>query len=199
MDEGDATGMKGDASVRIGTRSSIFKVSLYRTAHVGKLAAYLMVTAGEQFHFKQKIPFRLTNVFIYELCQFCILADDTGTAYVGFVLLFISPEHSFEQAFLLGRLVAYQRPVDLRDIAVTEHGVEAFESLGSLGKDHNAADRTVQTVRKPHEHLTGLIVALCDECFICLSQRLVGSLVSLYDLPYLLVDNEKMIVFVENP
>ena len=77
-----SSGVEGNASVRVGTRRAIFEVTLYRAAHIGKLASYLMVAACKQLYFKQEIPLCLTYIFIYELCQFGIFAERPLTADV---------------------------------------------------------------------------------------------------------------------
>ena len=50
-DEIHLSGMETDASVRIGARCPVFQVAFYDTTHIGKLAAYLMVPAGQKLDF----------------------------------------------------------------------------------------------------------------------------------------------------
>ena len=82
------------------------------------------------------------------------------------------------------------------DIGVTEHGIEPFEGLGCLGEDNYSADRTVKAMRQSHKDLAGLDVTLSDESLICFCKRFVRGLVALHNLPYLLVHNEKVVVFI---
>ncbi len=98
--------------------------------------------------------------------------------------------------FRLG-LGADQCPIEFMDVRFTEHGVEAFEGLGCLRKDGYAADRTVEAVREAHEDLAGLRVALGYECLVFFAERFVAGLVALDDLPDLLVDYEKVVVFIK--
>ena len=94
------------------------------------------------------------------------------------------------------RLTADQRPIEFMDIRFTEHGIETFKCLGSLCKHGYAADRTVKTMRQADEHLARLFITLGYEGLILFAERLVSGLVTLYDLPYLLVDHKKMIVLI---
>ena len=50
-----------------------------------------------------------------------------------------------------------------------------------------------------HEYLTRLAVAPGYESLAGFGKTFVTRLVTLYDLSRLLVDNQKMVVFVENP
>ena len=84
-------------------------------------------------------------------------------------------------------------------IGITEHGIKPFQCLGGLCKHDYAADRTVQPVRQAHEYLARLGVALRYERLICFRKRLVGSLVTLDNLPHLLVHNKQMIVLIKYP
>ena len=82
------------------------------------------------------------------------------------------------------------------DIAFSEHGVQAFQCLGSLGKNGYAADRAVQPVRYAHEDLTRFRITHCYECLVFFAERLVSCLVTLDDFADLLVDGENVVVFV---
>ena len=54
-------------------------------------------------------------------------------------------------------------------------------------------------MRHPHKDVAGLAVALGDERFQRLAERLVAGLVALDDLPHPLVENQQMVVFKKNP
>ena len=79
-----------------------------------------------------------------------------------------------------------------------EHFVQPGKRLGSPGQHHDAAYRTVQTVRHSKEDTAGLGITHCDEGFVKVRKRLVFGLVSLYDLPRPLVHYKQMVVFVQN-
>ena len=82
MYECDSPGMKGYASVRIGTRRAVFEVTFYRTAEVRQLAADLMMTSCKKFHFDKPVTVRLPDLLIVELCQLGILPHSSLTAHV---------------------------------------------------------------------------------------------------------------------
>ncbi len=100
-------------------------------------------------------------------------------------------------AFLRLGFGAHQCPIEFMDVRFTEHGVETFEGLGGLCEDGYAADGTVEAVREAHEHLAGLRVALGYERLVLFAERLVAGLVALNDFTYLLVDYEKVVVFIK--
>lgn len=82
MHECDSTGMKGYASVRIGTRRTVFEVTFYRTTEVRQLAADLMMTSGKKLHLDEPVTVRLSDLLIVELCQLGILSHSSLTAYI---------------------------------------------------------------------------------------------------------------------
>ena len=59
-------GKQRDAAVRIGPFGAVFQVSLDGTAHVGELAADLVVTAGIELHFQKEIAFRGLDELVFE-------------------------------------------------------------------------------------------------------------------------------------
>ena len=65
-------GEETDPAVRIGTLGSVFKVSFDGTAHVGELAANLVMTAGVQFDFQQVITLRGLNQGVFETGFFAV-------------------------------------------------------------------------------------------------------------------------------
>ena len=82
--------------------------------------------------------------------------------------------------------------------AFPEHSCQAFEGLGGLGEDDYSAHRTVEPVGNAQEYVAGLAVALLDESFQVLREGSVAGTVALDYLSRLLVENQKVIVFVEN-
>ena len=63
-------GEQRDAAVGIAAFGTILQVALDRTADAGELAAYLMVTAGEQLHFQKMVLVSASDVLVIQLCQF---------------------------------------------------------------------------------------------------------------------------------
>lgn len=58
MYESDIVCVKTNASIRIGSRGTIFKVSLYTAAHMAELTPDLMVTPGEKLDFNEMVSVR---------------------------------------------------------------------------------------------------------------------------------------------
>ena len=83
------------------------------------------------------------------------------------------------------------------NIRIAEHCIETLKSLRCLSEDDYAADRTVQTMRQTLEDLTGLCIALGNEGLVSLCQGFIRGLVTLDNLPYLLVHDKKMVVFIK--
>ena len=70
MNEAYVPGVKANAAVRIGTGRPVFEVTFDRAAQMAQLAAYLMVTAGEQLHFQKMVLVSASDVLVIQLCQF---------------------------------------------------------------------------------------------------------------------------------
>ena len=64
MNEAYVSGMQGDASVGIGTRSPVFQVSLDDASHAGELAPDLVMSPREQFDLQQMITFRVAEITV---------------------------------------------------------------------------------------------------------------------------------------
>ncbi len=92
---------------------------------------------------------------------------------------------------------ADQCPVEFMDIRFTEHGIEALEGLGCLGENGDSAYRTVEAVRETHKDLAWLGVTLGYECLVLFAEGFVAGLVTLDDFSDLLVDDEKVVVFIK--
>ena len=80
MDKGDSSGMEGNASVRVGARRSVFKVALDRASEVRELAADLVVTTCQEFHFHQMIPVSPADLSVVQFRKFRILASSSRTS-----------------------------------------------------------------------------------------------------------------------
>ena len=188
--------MKGNATVGVGSWSSIFKVALYRTAEVGQLTADLMMTSCKKFDFYEPISLSPVNQGIVQLGKLGILSGSAGTADISLVLLFVTPEHIFKVTF--GRLwfSTDKSPIELMYIRFPEHRIKTLQSLGCLCKNGYSAYGTVKTMRETDEDLAGLRVAPGDESLVLFAQRFVAGLVTLDNLPYPLVHDKKMIVFI---
>ena len=188
--------MKAYSSVRIGARSTIFKVTFDRTSEIGQLAAYLMVAACQELQLDKMVTVRPSYLPVIQSGKLCILSRGSRTAHIRLVLLLVTPEHILKPAFLWLRSIAYKRPVELVHIRLAEHGIESFKGLGCLRKDGDAAYGPVKTMGQAHEHLSRLGIALSYESLVFLAERLVPGLVTLNDFPHLLVHYQKVIVFI---
>ena len=155
-----------------------------------------MVTAGQELDLNQPVTVGPADLRIIQFGKLGILAGRTGACDIRFILLFIAPEHILQTALRQLWFPAHKSPIKLMHIRFAEHRVQALESLGSLSEDGDSTDRTVETMRKPHEHLAGLVISLGDEGLVFLAQRFVAGLVTLDDLPHPLVDDKKMVVFI---
>ena len=83
------------------------------------------------------------------------------------------------------------------DSAVPEHLRHALQRLSGLGEDADAADGAVEPVGDAHEDLPRLAVAFRDVGLHQFRKAFVAGLVTLGDLPDLLVHYEEVVVFVE--
>ena len=196
MYEDGPVGMQADAAVRVGTWCTVFEVALDGAAHVGQLAAYLVVPACEQLHFEQGVAFGTLHETVAQPGQLGALG--ALAHYVALILLFVARQPVFQQALLVPRFAAAQGQVDLVHGAFPEHGCHALQGLGCLGKDHYSAHRTVESVGNAQEHIAGLAVALLDEGLEILGEGSVAGTVALDYLSRLFIENQKVIVFVEN-
>ena len=70
MHKSDAVRLKAYSSVRIGTRCPVFEIPLDGASHVGELAAYLVMAAGEQFDLQEMITLRVGYVPVAQLREF---------------------------------------------------------------------------------------------------------------------------------
>ncbi len=103
MFEAYAAGHKTDASVGVGTWSSVFEIPLDAASYACKLAAYLMMASGKQFNLNQMITLSMTDDAVFQLCQFGFgrIASD----YVGFVLFLIADQPVLQKCSIRRRSV----------------------------------------------------------------------------------------------
>ena len=196
MDEPDGTGVERNAAVRVGTGRSVLEVAFDGAADVGELAADLVMAAGKQLNLDEMITLGAFQIAVFEFRFLGFAARSLGDE--GLVQLFV-PGHPVGQE-CLGRLGpgAAQCPVGLVDLALPEHRIQAFQGLGGLGQDDDAAHRAVQAVGNSHEHLAGLGIPLRDESLQRFAHRFVARLVSLDDLARPLVENEQVVVLIKD-
>ena len=189
-------GVQAYAAVRVGAPRSVFEVALDGAADGCKLAADLVMAAGEQFHLHQKIfPGRTQQA----VAQQGLLGSGLRLRMaVGLVLLLVTGEPGADLPFRRYRGILHQGPIDLPCISLPEGGGEAGQGLGGLGQDDGSADRTVEAVGHTHEHLAGLPVAEGDESLEFLDQGLVAGLVALDYLAGALVQDKYVIVLIED-
>ena len=185
-------GQQADAAVRIGTLGAVFEVPFDGTAHVGELAADLVVPAGIEFHLQQIIAVRALDERVLQAGFFSVFA------HIGFVLGLVAGEEVRECVAFLGRFAGREGPVGFVDFAFPEHLVQAFQGFGSFGEEGDAAHRTVQAVGHPHEHLSGFAVPLGNEGLEGFAQGFVAGFVSLHNFPRALVEHNDVVVLIKD-
>ena len=72
VDETHTAGMQANAPVGVAARRTVLQVSLNRAAHLGQLAADLMVAAGFEVYFQKEITFRTSDKLIIEDGFLCL-------------------------------------------------------------------------------------------------------------------------------
>ena len=83
-------------------------------------------------------------------------------------------------------------------LSLGKHLVQSGECLGGSGKDDESANGTVQPMHHAEKHFAGLLVLLFDILFYNIREGTIASLVSLYNLPALFVDDDNMVVLVDD-
>ena len=150
VDELYMPGQQAYAAVGVGAFGPVLEVPFDGAAHVGKLAADLVVPAGVQLHFQQEITVCGLDEGVFEAGFLSVLG------HIGFVLGFVAHQVVRERVAVFGRAVGGKGPVCLVDFSFPEHLVQALQGLGGFGKEHHAAHGPVQPVRDSHEYLPGL-------------------------------------------
>ena len=192
VDELYPAGQERDAPVGIGASGAVFEVSLDGAAHVCELAADLVVPARKELDFQEEIPVGGLDEAVVEAG---LLA---AAGHVGLVLGFVAHQEVGEGVLVLGRARTGERPVGLVDLALAQHLVQAFQGLGGLGKEADAAHGAVQAVGDTQEHLAGLGVPPGNEGLEGLREGLVAGLVSLHDLAGAFIENHEVVILVED-
>ena len=185
-------GQEAYAAVRVGAFGSVLEIPFDGAAHVGQLAADLVVPAGVQFHFQQEIAVCGLDEGVFEAGLLAVFS------HIGFVLGFVSDQVVREGVAVFGRAVGGEGPVGFVDFPFPEHLVKAFQGFGGFGKQDYAAHGPVQPVGDSHEYLPGLPVPLGDEGLEGLAQGFVSRLVSLHNLSRPLVENQQVVVFQQD-
>lgn len=196
MDEFSAAGVQADAAVFVGAVEAIFQVALDGAADLRQLTAYLMMTTCLEMDFEQKIAVGMGNHTVVQFCSFGV-----GMLFVvriALVLLFIPDEPVHQIIFLFRRTILDDGPIGLLHFTVAKHVVEPCQRLAGLGKQHDAANRTIQTMRHADKDVPGFAILLLDPFLQHFRERLVARLVALDDLTARLVDGNDVIVFVDN-
>ena len=194
MDEPDFPGVEADAAAGVGTGRSVFEIAFDDAADTGELAADLVVPPCHQFDGKQMITVRVREQCIAEAGQLGAgRALPHDERFIGFL---VAGQPVFEEVGLFCRCSATERPVGLMHGTVAEHGTEAFQGLGGLGEEADAAHRPVEPVRHTHEYLSGLAVTGGDERLQGFGKGFVTGLVALDDFAGPFVEDEQVVVFV---
>lgn len=97
MHEAYFVGLKTYPSVRIRPWSPIFEISLYDAVYAGQLAAYLVVSSGQQLHLYKVVAVGIVQPSVIQTRYFgiriSVRAGESAVAYnIGLVLLDIAEE-----------------------------------------------------------------------------------------------------------
>ena len=154
-----------------------------------------MMAASLQFYFEEEVAFALCHNTIVE--DSLLAAWHFAVVGTGCVLLLVARQPMRKRPFLLRRTVGNDGEVGLLDcLMLGKHLVEPGQSLACLGKQDNAADRTVQPVNNTEIDVTGLLILVLQVSLHQIRQRDIASLVSLNDVPCFLCYGYQMIIFV---
>ena len=104
VDELYPAGKEGDAAVRVGALGAVLEVSLDGAAHVGELAADLVMAAGEELHFHEVVALGALQIRVLELCLLGLSPGTLGDE--GLVELLVAREPVREEGGLRGRCTA---------------------------------------------------------------------------------------------
>ena len=91
-------GVEGYSSVGIGAGCTVFKVTLDRAAHCGKLAADLVMPSGEKLDFDQGVAVRVSDDFVSEAGQFGSGSLFSAFCYEALVHALVPDQPVFQQA-----------------------------------------------------------------------------------------------------
>ena len=196
VDEVNAVGKQRYTAVRIAARSTVFKVTLDRTANGGQLTSYLMMTACQQVNLNEVIVVGMGYEAVTQNGLFAMrLLCGVSTALV----LFLVAHYPVRQFTLtLRRHILSNSPIGLMHFTAAEHTVEACQSLGGLGINHQARHRAVKTMSHTKEHIPRLGVLLLYIRLNHISEGEIAGLVTLYDLTTLFLNHYNVVIIIDN-
>lgn len=195
MDEGDLPGMQRNAASRIGTRETVFQISLDGATHGGQLATDLMMPARLEIDFEQAVAVAPAHQPVMQDGLFG--AGALMIINIRLVLLFVTDQILFQGTLRLSGGVLDDGQVGFVHLAVAEHLVEPRQGLAGTGKDHHSRHGPVQTMRHAQEDIARLVVFFFDPQLEAVFERHITRLVRLHNLGARLVDDDQMVVFVE--
>lgn len=199
-----------DASVWVAARGTVLQVTLDRHTDVRELAANLVMTTCEELNLKEGIPVGGRDDGVAKFGFLGIAARSViGITAVGLLVAGKPVGEVFAEAFDVARarnridvlnqiLATYDSPIGLVNVAICKHAIQSLKGFAGLGKDDNACRRSVQSVGNAHKNIPGLLVAVLDESFQSLGNRLIAGLVALHYLVTGLRHGDDVIVFVYN-
>lgn len=189
-------GMERDAAVGVAAWCAVLQVALDGAAYLGELAAYLVVTASMKRHLEEEVAVALCHEAIVE--HRLLAVRNLTVVGSGCVLLLVAREPMRERAFWLRRPGSDDGKVGLPDgLMLGKHLIEPGQSLTRLGKQHNAADWTVEPVNHTKIDVPWLLIPVLQVILHHIRQGDIASLVSLHDVPCLLSDGNQVVVLVE--
>ena len=158
---------------------------------MGKLNAYLVVTAGFKLYFKPGYVVMIVDTSIRQtgVLTFGWAYDATFALAVGQVM---------RQLARLWQSAFGQGPVLLVNGAVPNLFGQSGGRLGSSGKDHNAGNGSVKAVYKAKEHIAGLVVLFLQVCLPHVQKVGISGLVALAEHAAGFPNNQQMVVLIQN-
>ena len=188
--------MEGNAAVWIASLGSVFKVSLDGAAHLGQLAAYLVVTAGDQLYGQQVVTVGTAQQRVSQSGFFAVLYQ--MVVCVGFVLLLVSDQPVAQLAAFLWRSVLHDGEVGLFYATIAKQVVHPRQGLARSGKYYEAAHGTIETVGDTEKYLPWFSVAFFYIRFHQIRKRRVAGFVAVNDFSRGFGYDNDVIVFVNN-
>ena len=99
---------------------------------------------------------------------------------VRLILLFVSDQIVHQFSFCLLRLLFHDGPIRFLHFAITEHLVQTAQCLTGLGKYHQSAYRTIQSVSDSQKHVSRFGIFLFQILLHGLRQGNIAGLIALY-------------------
>ncbi|OPZ11050.1 MAG: hypothetical protein BWZ06_01789 [Bacteroidetes bacterium ADurb.BinA261] len=196
MHERDGAGMQTDAAIGIGTFGSIFQIAFDGATNFCQLATNLMMTAGLEINFKQKIFLRSCYQLVMKNRFFGIrLFRIVGCRFVGF---FVFYQVMNQCVFILGRPIFDNSPIGFIHFAVAKHLIQARKCFARFSKNHHPACRSIEAVGNAAKNITRFVVFFFQIFFNQFRKRFIAGFVALHNFRRCFIDDNEMIVFVEN-